>query len=183
MRVLVAVGSRHGSTLDIGERVGRELRDAGLVADVQAVDEVRSLAFYGAVVLGSAVYMGRWLPEVRRFIDRFQAPLAVLPVWLFSSGPLGTAPGVEEELTDSRDTQSKLVVQGHRVFAGKLDPHQLGLGERLIAKAVQAPAGDYRDWVTIEAWARSIAVVLQDGAERAKIKRVLRHPAYEEQVL
>jgi menaquinone-dependent protoporphyrinogen oxidase len=49
----------------------------------------------------------------------------------------------------------------HRVFVGKLDKHSLGVGERLIVRAVGAPEGDFRDWAAIRSWARDIAGVLR----------------------
>jgi menaquinone-dependent protoporphyrinogen oxidase len=43
------------------------------------------------------------------------------------------------------------------VFFGALDPSVLGFAERMIAKAVKAPTGDFRDWDAIRAWAEWIA--------------------------
>jgi menaquinone-dependent protoporphyrinogen oxidase len=51
--------------------------------------------------------------------------------------------------------------RGHRIFVGKLDKSGLGLGERLMARAVKAPEGDFRDWPAIRAWAREIATTLE----------------------
>jgi menaquinone-dependent protoporphyrinogen oxidase len=56
----------------------------------------------------------------------------------------------------------------HRVLAGRLDQGLLGLGERVIVKAVRAPEGDYRDWEEVRAWASFIANSLgaDQGEER-----------------
>ena len=59
-RVLVAYGSRHGSTAEIAEAIAATLREAGLAVDCRKAGEVDSLDGYDAVVLGSAVYMRRW---------------------------------------------------------------------------------------------------------------------------
>src|SRR5690606_13784617 len=67
MRVLIAVASRHGSTYEIAEVIAAEVRAAGDVVDLRAAEDVDSLESYDAVVLGSAVYMGKWLPEARQF--------------------------------------------------------------------------------------------------------------------
>ena len=48
----------------------------------------------------------------------------------------------------------------HRLFAGKLDRHQLSFPERALVLAVRAAEGDYRDWDEIASWAAEIAVVL-----------------------
>lgn len=44
-----------------------------------------------------------------------------------------------------------------RIFFGALDHSHLSFAERMMAKAVRAPEGDFRDWKAIEAWAASIA--------------------------
>ena len=61
MTVLVATASKYGSTAEIAEAIGRALRENGVAADVRPVDEVGDLSGYMGVVLGSAVYVGRWL--------------------------------------------------------------------------------------------------------------------------
>ena len=89
MNALVAVASRHGSTEGIAEAIAEELRAAGIDTDLREADEVLDLEGYTAVVLGSAVYLGNWLPEARWVVERHRERLATVPVWLFSSGPLG----------------------------------------------------------------------------------------------
>ena len=86
MRVLVTYGSRMGGTAGIAELVGGALRDAGLEADVRPAPEVSGLDPYGAVVVGGALYTGRWHRDARRFVKRHTAALQERPVWLFSSG-------------------------------------------------------------------------------------------------
>ena len=89
MRVLVTVASKYGATQAIGDVVASTLVDAGLEVMWLAPDDVEQIDDVDAVVLGSAVYMGRWMAEARAFVTRFESDLASRPVWLFSSGPLG----------------------------------------------------------------------------------------------
>ncbi len=70
MRVLVAYASRHGATRGIAERIAATLSAAGLEADVSAMRDVREPEGYDAFVLGSAVYMFRWLKDFTRFVHR-----------------------------------------------------------------------------------------------------------------
>jgi len=90
MRVLVAYASRHGATQGIAERIGETLRAAGVEAEVQPAASVKRAAGYDAYVIGSAAYMFHWLKDAVGFVRRNRAALAGKPVWLFSSGPLGT---------------------------------------------------------------------------------------------
>lgn len=152
---LVAYASKHRSTSEIAERIASVLRRRGLDAEARAVGEVSEVETYDGVVIGSAVYFARWLPEATQFLRRHRDALRAVPVWLFSSGPVGDAGAMEPpELADLWLSISPL---DHRVFAGKLDRRELGFGERLLSRAVKASEGDYRAWSEIEAWAESIA--------------------------
>lgn len=164
MNVLIAVASKHGATWGIAESIASELEAAGLSVDLRDVESVGSLKPYDAVILGSAIYVGNWLKEAKNFADDFRAQLREVPVWLFSSGPLGADepippgdPKVVEEVAAM--TQAR----GYRTFAGRLDPSALGFGERQLAKIVHAPAGDFRDWDAVRGWARDIGVELLSG--------------------
>jgi menaquinone-dependent protoporphyrinogen oxidase len=167
MQVLIAVASKHGSTREIADAIAEEMQAAGLRVDVQDVTAVANLEGYDAVILGSALYMGGWLPQARAWAARHAERLATLPVWLFSSGPLED--GLPEPAIPPRglDALMQLThVREHRIFAGKLDQPRLGFGERVITRLVHAPDGDFRDWAAIQGWAREIAGSLAVGAAR-----------------
>ena len=164
MRVLVSAASRHGGTSEVAEVIARTLIAAGLDAELRRPDEVASLDGYGAVVLGSAVYYGQWLPTALDLVRRNRVPLAGLPLWLFSVGPLG-APEAKpsEEPAIVAELAERTKARGHRVFAGALDRKRLGLAEKVIASVVKAPEGDFRDWAQIRRWAGEIASEIQLG--------------------
>jgi menaquinone-dependent protoporphyrinogen oxidase len=160
MKALVAVASKHGNTLEIGEVIAGELRDMAIEAWVLTLDAVTNVNRYDAVILGSAVYMGRWLPEARRFVEDHLIALREVPVWLFSSGPIGDPPKPVGTVPDMEGIAAQIVARDVRTFAGRLDPADLGLGERLVTKAVRAPRGDFRQWDEIRSWAREIGAAL-----------------------
>jgi menaquinone-dependent protoporphyrinogen oxidase len=175
MRVLVAYASRHGSTQGIAERIAEVLRAVGLEAEARPVATVKSVAEYDAFVVGSAAYMFHWLKEATRFVERHRAVLAGKPVWLFSSGPLGTdlvdAEGRDIfEATRPKEfaeLDAMLHPRGDHVFFGAWDPAApaVGMAERFVrlmpASKTTLPAGDFRDWPAIEAWAGEIAAGLR----------------------
>jgi menaquinone-dependent protoporphyrinogen oxidase len=85
-----------------------------------------------------------------------------VPVWLFSSGPLGPPDALKPE-GDPVDVESLCEAMraiGHRVFAGRLDKKLLGFGEKAIVVAVRALEGDFRDWEAIDAFAAEISARL-----------------------
>ncbi|MBX6341939.1 MAG: flavodoxin [Thermomicrobiaceae bacterium] len=159
MRVLVAAASRHGGTEEIAAAIADELRRAGLDVDLRWPAEVGDLRAYDAVVLGSAVYMGRWLEPARELADRLAASDAHGRVWLFSSGPIGGKP-LPDEAVDVADILAGTGAREHRLFGGRLDRRTLGFAEKALVMALRAPDGDSRDWGAIRAWGQSIAAAL-----------------------
>lgn len=161
MKILVTAASKHGSTLEIATAIGEELRQAGHVVDVIDAKQKPSAAGYDTAVIGSAIYMGSWLSEARQFIEANQAALAAMPVWLFSSGPLGAEnPQPEGDPTQLAELLAQTNARGHQIFVGSLDKNDLGLAEKMMVKAVKAPYGDFRDWAAIRQWAKEIATAI-----------------------
>jgi menaquinone-dependent protoporphyrinogen IX oxidase len=162
-RVLVAVASRHGATRDIARAIGTRLeeseagRAAGVMAVVLPVEQYPDPAPYDAVVVGSAVYAGRWLEPARDYVTRYAAALRDRPVWLFSSGPIGAPPHPADEPHDAGPLRTLTGALEHRVFPGRLDKQLLGFGERALVTAMRAPVGDFRDWDAVRTWADAIA--------------------------
>lgn len=164
--ILVTYASKHGATAGIAEKIGEVLREEGLTVDLEPVDRVGDLEPYAAVVLGSAVYVGRWRKEAAAFLKERESELAGRPVWLFSSGPTGENDPVEamdgwrfpERLKSVAD---RIGPKDVAVFHGAIDTGTLNVIERAAVKKVDAPVGDFRDWSVIAEWARSIAASLR----------------------
>lgn len=168
-RMLVAAESRHGSTREVADAIGRRLTAAGCRVDVLTLEEVGALAPYDGVVLGSAIYLGRWLQPARRFITERADELRACTVWLFSSGPIGSPPFPDPDAAfDPTPVIEATGARGHRLFAGRLDQESLGMRERFLVRAARVHDGDFRDWAAIEAWADEIAAaahrLVADGA-------------------
>ncbi len=161
MKVIIIVGSKHGSTRSIAEVVGDELRNGGLdVSIVDADATAISLDGYDAAVIGSAVYVGRWMKDARAFLGANRESLRRIPLWLFSSGPLNDESEQPDELADVRKFADDVHARDHRVFAGSLDKADLSFAERAAVRVVHAPYGDARKWAEIRSWAETIAAEL-----------------------
>ena len=92
--------------------------------------------------------------------------LAGLPVWLFSSGPIGKMGASDEEPVDLVQLREDIRTEGDIVFGGKLDRHRLQLAEKAVVVALRSPDGDFRDWDAIAEWSHAIAAALLAGAHR-----------------
>jgi menaquinone-dependent protoporphyrinogen oxidase len=160
MKVLVSAASKHGATAEIAEAIGAALIECGLEVAVTKPDQVASLDGFDAAIIGSGVYAGRWLEPAKRLIERETEALLHRRVWLFSSGPLG-GDKPPTDPTDIAPLVARIQARGHRSFDGRLDPEDLGFGERMIFRVVRAPTGDFRDWTAISRWAHEIAADLE----------------------
>jgi menaquinone-dependent protoporphyrinogen oxidase len=168
VRVLVSAASRHGATEEIAQEIGKVLRGAlpGSTVDVIPLDQVGTVDGYDAVVLGSAVYMGRWLEPARTLAGSHAQALAGRAVWLFSSGPVGDPPKPDAEPVDVAELRRLTAARDHRVFPGRIDRHELGFAERAVVRAVRASEGDFRDWPAVREWAAEIAAIVSADANR-----------------
>lgn len=163
-RILVTVASKHGATAEIGDWIGEALRGEGHAVDRVEPDDVGALSGYDAVVLGSAVHVGRWLVPARRLAQRRFAELRRVPVWLFSSGPVGNPPQPADEPEDAVRIRDGLGAREHRVFPGRLAPEGLDWVERTIVGMVRASDGDFRDPDAVRRWAHEIASAMATPA-------------------
>ena len=68
-------------------------------------------------------------------------------VWLFSSALIGDPPKPDEGPVEVSDIVAMTHAREHRVFAGRLDRHRLGFGEKAVVMALPVIAGDFRDWM------------------------------------
>jgi len=173
-RVLVVYATHHGATRGIAERIAETLAAAGLDVATAGARDAETPARYDAFVIGSAVYAFHWVKDASTFVRDHRELLAQSPVWLFSSGPLGTetvnAKGqdvrVAAEPKEIAEFRASIHPRDHHVFWGAYDPTEkpIGFMER-VTRLVPAsknilPTGDFRDWDEIDGWARTIATEL-----------------------
>lgn len=146
--ILVARGTRTGSTAEVAEAIGRRLCTAGLDAEVRPVAEVTSLDGYDGAVLGSAIRYAAWLPDMIAFLETRRAQLAAMPVAFLTLRML--APGDDP----SAEAQRAGCTAGARrrvdpveaaFFEGKIDTARSSLFDRLAVRLVKSPVGDRRD--------------------------------------
>jgi len=178
MKVLVTYATRHGATGGIAQRIAQTLERSGLEVALEPVEEASEPALYDAFVIGSAAYAGHWLKEASAFVRDHCDLLASRPVWLFSSGPTGTA-RVDDKGRDVFEAarpaefgefQAHIKPRAEKVFFGAYDPdaEPTNVAERFFKGFMKVmpsvrdslPSGDFREWPEIEAWAEKIAAEL-----------------------
>lgn len=171
--VLVAYGSKRGGTAEIAQWIGDTLRDTDLRVEVRPAGQVRNVDAYDVVILGGALYAGRWHKDARRFLRRHARVLRARRVWLFASGPLDRSAEQDERIPVPAAlvrAAGKIGARGHMLFGGRLSPDAKGFPASAMAKNM---AGDYRNEARARAWAAGIA---------AGMAEVAPHPAAPESV-
>lgn len=170
MKVLIAYASAKGSTAEVAARIGHGIAERGHQVTVLDVREVQSLGAFDAVVLGSAVRAGAWLPEVTEFTNRFRHELAEKPTWLWLSCIRVLEQHGEQHVREHYIDPAILKhmnLKEMTVFAGRLSLDEVDWNERWTLAArydgntwPSGFDGDFRDWKTIDLWAASIAAAL-----------------------
>jgi menaquinone-dependent protoporphyrinogen oxidase len=164
-QILVAYGTRYGSTREVAEAVAVTLEEPGIETDVKSAREVRSLDGYAGVVLGTPLYMGALHKDVRALLERNQQALEELPFAVFALGPVKSADGLDDSREQLFTALAKVAVPAPvatGVFVGAYDPARLAFKDRMIAALPASPlhgetAHDDRDWEAIRAWTRDLA--------------------------
>jgi len=83
----VACARRNGSgqhlSKKIASMIASVLHDEGIEVSVCDAATVDDLTGYDSVVLGGALYIGRWHRSAQRFVQRHRNVLISRPIWLF----------------------------------------------------------------------------------------------------
>ena len=165
-KVLVAYATRCGATREVAQHIGQVLAEGGTPVEVLPVGEVTDLDAYRAVILGSAIRAGRWLPEAVGFVRRHASTLGQRPVAYFvvcltmKDDTPENRQTVNGYLALLRQQMPEVNPLGIGLFAGALIYRRLPFVARLLAKAVKAPEGDFRNWPAVTAWATEMRSAL-----------------------
>src|SRR3954454_958529 len=160
-RVLIAYGSKHGSTAATAESVAGMLREDGAEADICEAAAVKTLDGYDAVVVAGSIYAGRWHADACKFVKRFEGDLRVRPTAIFAMGPKTSDPedlaSARAQLDGALKRLPDVAADPIAVFGGVIDPAKLHFPFNRM------PATDARDWTQIAAFADAFAAAL-DGS-------------------
>jgi menaquinone-dependent protoporphyrinogen oxidase len=166
-KTLVTYITRSGSTAEIARVIAKTLSEQGAIVDLLPLKEVKDLGGYRAVILGSAVRMGQWLPEAVRFVQQNREQLSQIPAAFFAVHLMNTgsdAASQKARLAYLDPVRQLVTPQKEAFFAGIGDWKKVSFMDGLIGKAVKAPQGDFRDWKAIRSWAEELC---QSGFARA----------------
>ncbi len=174
-RVLIAYGTRFGSTEEISSKFAEIMKSQGLDTTVINVkkDKWPPLDQFDAVLIGSSIKMGRWTKEAKRFFDKNVNALkkrAFLAVFV-SSGEASDP----EKYQEAKEKYVHKIITGfgfdlnkvmHEAFGGLFDmsnTSKIGWMEKKFmnmaarddesANLTENEYNDLRDWDQIQSFA------------------------------
>ncbi|MFN2272148.1 MAG: flavodoxin domain-containing protein [Anaerolineae bacterium] len=162
-KVLVSYASQCGSTGEVARAVGDVLCAAGAAVDVRRTEDVTDISGYRAVVVGSAVYMRRLMPEAVAFVEANRQALSQVPVAYFVV--CGT---LKEDTEENRRQATAFLAPLHQavqpvdegLFAGVMDYGKMSFLQQMITRVMGGVEGDFRDWGAIQGWAEGLPAML-----------------------
>jgi menaquinone-dependent protoporphyrinogen oxidase len=159
VRVLVVYASSRGGTAGLARMVAEAFIRHDIAADIGEANLVDELDGYDAVIVGGALYNGRWHGDATWFVDRNLEALQATSVWFFSSGPLDNSArsGAIAPVAQVQELARHADIRGHMTFGGVLESKPTGFLSSLFS---WGKPGDYRDPQQIIEWVDRIVAKL-----------------------
>ncbi len=161
-RILVTFASQTGFTQGVAELIGETIADETIKVDVLPMKDVKDLSSYHAVVAGSGIQAGEWLPEGMEFIRKNRAELSKKPFAAFLVCMTLTMKDGEKYRSHvqewMRPVKALVPTISENMFAGGLDLKRVhSFSDRMKFRFSTLigiwKEGDHRDWEAIREWA------------------------------
>lgn len=181
-RVLVYYGTTEGQTEKVATRIADVLRDREFEVDLlhgeEAPDDF-TLEAYDAAVVGASVHVGKHQDYVVELVKNHRDALAELPSAFFSVSLTASVEDEAERAVAEAVIEEFLVDTGWHpnltaAVPGAVQYSKYGLVKRFVMKRISKKAGketdtsrdhEYTDWEDVEAFAESIANVIEGASE------------------
>jgi len=174
-KTLVCYASKYGSTREIAERIHAHFLECDELPKISSIELVDEPEKYDVIILGTAMYRGKWRKEAVHFLNKYEQVLKNKSVWIFCSGPTGR--GDPCKLLNDRVMPESIInklqridVNQIKIFHGALKVENLSYFERLIIKATKAEIGDFRNWSEIDTWAE---MILKEDIDQGHITNLI----------
>ncbi|HAF48785.1 MAG TPA: hypothetical protein DCL08_06030 [Anaerolineaceae bacterium] len=162
-RILITYGTVAGSTKEVAQAIGEEMQNAGALVEIKPVEDVKSVAGYDGLVVGSAVRMFHLLGKTRRFLRKHKNALANLPLAFFvvcltmgeeTPENIKKAKGYAKPMLEVKNPVSL------GLFGGCIDHDKL---TDFFGKSMKSlPEQDHRDWDKIREWGKDTLAEMFD---------------------
>jgi menaquinone-dependent protoporphyrinogen oxidase len=179
MNILIAYGTRYGSTAGTSEQIAKIFVAEGFKVKVSNLKEekIKDISSYDLIVVGTGVQMGKWTGEVEDFLKKHEKELTQKKVALFVSTmkTVSEREGKTADLESARkyDIDNKLPKYSFTpisvgFFGGVLNYNKMNflfkrtlspLKKQLVNdgfQEVEPGVYELRDWEEIRSWTQDL---------------------------
>lgn len=166
--ILVAYASRAGSTIGVAQAIAAALTESGARVDVIPMPDVKDISQYDAVIAGSPIHGGAWLPEAMEFLKNHRSSLNRKPFAAFlTCMTMAMGKGKYRDHVSGwlAPVRSLIKTRSEGLFAGALDIGKIpSFGDRIKFKISVLLGvwgeGDQRNWNAIRSWSMDLTDLL-----------------------
>lgn len=171
-KILVIYDTKYGATRTIADKIQEVLCGQGAQVDMSLVKRIQDVSAYDAVIIGSAIIMEQWRPDVLKFLKAQEDVLATKPVAIFIVCGL-----IREDSAENREIAQKYYIDAvlkktpgvvpvgsAGLFAGIMDFSVLTPVDEFLIRALfggMLPEGDYRNFDKVTQWTNDILPLLK----------------------
>lgn len=164
-KILVTYASVTGFTLGVAEMIAKTLEDDYFQVELIPMNSVKNLEKYDAVVAGSGIQAGAWLPEAMQFVRENQSELSKKPFAAFLVCMTLAMKNGDQYRSHVKEwmqpVRALVPTVSENIFAGGLDLKKIPSASNRIKFRMSTllgiwKAGDHRDWEAIRLWAGDV---------------------------
>lgn len=179
-KVLIAYGTRYGSTEEISQEIAKTLKEKGLEPEFLNLGKIKSKSWpqlddFDGFIIGTSLKINSWKKEVKSFLDKNKLELKnenkKLGVFTCGAYAIGEPTEAKEDIAKRLTKNYEFEADIYNAFGGILDfseDSKVGktgkLALKLAAKGMSAEKGlqfdmdgrnDFRDWDKIRSFAEN----------------------------
>ena len=169
-KILITYDTKHGATAIVAEMIFDSLCSRNFYVDLVFVENLdpATIPDYDAVVVGSPIYIGKWLPGIKRLLRKHHGTIAEVPTAFFVTCTY-IAEDTPERQIHGRELYIDPVLEEYPdiepidtgLLAGEFRYAELFPLERFFMKLAGFEEGDFMDDAKIQAWAEELGDLLK----------------------
>lgn len=164
-KILVTYDTKHGATAIVAKKIFDTLCDNASV-DLVFVENLdpAEIPNYDAIVIGSPIYIGKWLPGIKKLLKRHHEAIEKIPFVFFitctyigEDTPERQAYAKENYVEKNLAKYTDVKPLDIGILGGQFTFDELYPVELFLMKLAKFEEGNYIDDVKIETWAKGAA--------------------------
>jgi menaquinone-dependent protoporphyrinogen oxidase len=163
-KILIAYGTKYGSTSEIAEVIAEEVYRAGYLVEIKWINNIHDIDCYAGIIIGAPIQYDKWMKDAVKFVDVFKEELKHTPVAYFLTCLTlikNSQTSIDKAIKYTNivfETNKQVIPVDVGAFAGVLNYKPMSFFQSFIAHIFyhffKVKEGDYRNWKSIHKWAK-----------------------------